>query len=125
MAQTPDDAKAADRHNELDIPSPKRFGRTIRRTRRWFRGLHDMIIPAGTPVEWIDDDTGGWAVLPKHVVLDSDTRELFSHDAARIYIWVDAIDVQPHGRRTRLTQPLVEPAVRTALDTLSAHKVVI
>jgi hypothetical protein len=87
------------------IPSSKRFGRTIRRTRRWFRGLHDIIIPAGTLVEWIVDDTGGWAVLPKHVFLDSDIRELFSHDALAFYIWIDAIEVQPHSRQPRLTQP--------------------
>lgn len=60
-----------------------------------FRGMHDLLIPAGTPAKWIEGGTGGWAVEPKAVHLLSKTAGLFKHDSTHYYIWVSEADLQP------------------------------
>jgi hypothetical protein len=60
-----------------------------------FRDTHDVLIPAGTPVKWIEGGAGGWAVEPKAVQLLSKTAALFKHDSTYFYIWVGEADLEP------------------------------
>lgn len=60
-----------------------------------FRETHDLLIPAGTPVKWIEGGQGGWAVDKNAVQLLSKTESLFKHDSTYFYIWVKETDLQP------------------------------
>jgi hypothetical protein len=62
--------------------------------RATFRDMHSILIPAGTPADWIEGGTGGFAVAPGRVQLMSNTASLFKHDSTYFYIWVSEKDLK-------------------------------
>lgn len=74
--------------------------RTKHEIRCKFRDMHDLLIPAHTPVTWREGGQGGWSVEPYAVKVLSDTAALFKHDTTYYFIWVKEQDLEEIPVRT-------------------------